>query len=83
MKYALYDFFDENTIEIGLSEFIVGKDPKSFDNGLWVFGDTVRVNWPRNGKKGGEITKCVARVKKFSGRSRSSIIIFIYVLENL
>lgn len=67
MKFALYDFFEEELLEVGLSEFIEGKSTAECTNESWSFADEVFVLWPKHGKKGNTITRCVARVKKFSG----------------
>lgn len=67
MKFALYDFFEEDEVDVGLSEFIEGKEITECTNETWSFAEEVFVLWPKHGKKGNAVTRCVARVKKFSG----------------
>jgi hypothetical protein len=69
MKFALYDFFQEDTMEVGLAEFIEGYQSRTYNNEAWAFGDEVTVNWPKNGRKGQDVVRCLARIKKFSGKA--------------
>lgn len=82
MKYALFEFVNENVYEIGETRWITGEDPESFVNTGWDTSKDVMVAWPTDFVKNnlskkivkGSIdpskvhtTKCVARVIKFAG----------------
>ena len=42
-------------------------------NDAWDFEESVMVNWPKNGKKGQDVERCLARIMKFSGKEDSII----------
>lgn len=50
MKYALFDFYTEETWDVGLSEFIEGVTDADCNNTTWNCRKTVYVMWPKNGK---------------------------------
>ena len=73
MKYCLYDFFEEGTVEIESTSFIdLEVDPEAvkaedFNNDRWNFEREVLVNWPSSSKTK-QNKAYVARVKFFAGK---------------
>lgn len=81
MKYALFEFSNEKSCEIGETRWIVREDPKSLKNDGWDTDKEVMVAWPTEfAKISKKIVKssidpllvstvtCVAKVLKFSGK---------------
>ena len=81
MKYALFEFVNEKSCEIGETRWITRENPKDFDNKSWDSDREVMVSWPTEFTKvskkivKGSIdpltvptTTCVAKVLKFSGK---------------
>ena len=50
MKWAIYSFIEDNSIEIGESSWIVGEDKETFTNDEWLFAKQVIVRWPKDAK---------------------------------
>lgn len=46
MKYALYEFIEERSCEIGESRWIVKENEDSFNNNNWISNKVVLVKWP-------------------------------------
>ena len=81
MKYALFEFENEKSCEIGETRWIVREDMKNFDNDNWDWAKSVIVAWPREFSKVNkkiiknsidpssiETTSCVAKTLQFSGK---------------
>ena len=81
MKYALFQFISEKSCEVGETQWIVRKDPESFQNDCWDRNKKVMVAWPIEfAKLSKKIVKgsidpdavatmtCVARILRFSGK---------------
>lgn len=61
MQFCVFDFFEEETADIGCCSFISNvKDRSSLNNEDWDFSKIVMVNWP-NGKAPPK--QCLARIK--------------------
>jgi len=66
-KFVLFDFFAENTVEIGQTNWIEDVCIDECYNDRWPdFSREVVVLWPGS-KKGAAPTRCVARAVTFSG----------------
>ncbi|XP_063959923.1 uncharacterized protein LOC135155126 [Lytechinus pictus] len=78
LKYCLFDFFEEGTVEIGQTNLICMEDGQcaSFNNDDWDFDREALVNWTNksNSKKGKVTKQCVARVVHFSDRRDGDLI---------
>ena len=46
MKYALFDFTEEKSCEVGETRWILGDDNASFNNDKWLFNKEIMVRWP-------------------------------------
>ena len=90
MKYALFEFVNEKSCEIGETRWIVREDSNKFDNDTWDWKKTVIVEWPREFSKLHKkiiknsidpssiaTTSCVAKILRFSGESVSVVVAFI------
>ena len=51
MKYALFEFVNEKSCEIGETRWIVREDSNKFDNDTWDWKKTVIVEWPHGFSK--------------------------------
>ena len=84
MKYALFEFTNEKACEVGETRWILRENPDTFKNVGWDDEKDVMVAWPcdftkihKKIIKGSldpealETKTCVAKVKKFSGKSES------------
>ena len=89
MKYALFEFVNEKSCEVGETRWITKQDSEKFDNDSWDCKKTVIVAWPRDFSKiykkmikqsiDPELiptTSCVARVLQFRGKY--VILLFMY-----
>lgn len=67
LRFCLFDFFEENTVEIGLSKYIEVTDihVETLNNEEWDFSKEVVVNWP-TGRN--QTAQHVARVVYFAGK---------------
>ena len=89
MKFALYEFCEDSSCDLGESHWMVGEDDSSFNNDDWVMKKEVLVRWPvqpkdyskwanKHGKLPldlGCITKTyAARMLKFHGKLAYSYI---------
>lgn len=83
MKFALFEFCEDNCSGVGESMWMVDQDESSFNNKDWVQNKEVLVRWPKaatdyskwsnkNGKSpietGCETKTYAARVLKFNGK---------------
>jgi hypothetical protein len=83
MKFAMYEFCEDSSCDVGESHWMVGEDDSSFNNNDWVMKKEVLVRWPvqpkdyskwanKHGKfpldLGCTTKTYVARVLKFHGK---------------
>ena len=82
MKFALFEFSEEKSCEVGETRWIVGEDSACFNNDKWLFNKEVMVRWPscdssrilkRIAKSSADIedgkaTTYSAKIVKFSGK---------------
>jgi hypothetical protein len=82
MKYALFEFANEKACEVGETRWILRENPDTFKNDSWDCEKEVMVAWPSEFPKihkkiikgtldpsALETKTCVAKVRKFSGKS--------------
>ena len=72
MKFALFDFFEENCVEIGESSWICDEreDLPPFDEETWPHSMMVMVEWRTSGNKRHRGKKFPAKVISFSGENQ-------------
>lgn len=46
MKFALYEFCEDNSCDVGESKWMIDEDDSSFNNNDWVVRKEVLVRWP-------------------------------------
>ena len=63
MKFALYEFCEDNSCAVGESGWIIGHDESAFNNNDWIQNKEVLVRWPKFQK---EYTKWSSKNAKFS-----------------
>lgn len=51
MKYALFEFANEMSCEVGETRWILRENPNKFDNDAWDWEKEVMVSWPREFSK--------------------------------
>lgn len=72
MKFALFDFVDEGSCEIGESSWIVGEDPKLLDNDKWISNKIIVVKWPKDYKR---LMKSSTDINSVEGKSYAAMVI--------
>ena len=50
MKFALYEFCEDQSSAIGESSWMVDEDDSSFNNNVWMTNKEVLVRWPKTSK---------------------------------
>ena len=51
MKYALFEFVNEKSCEVGETRWITREDSEEFENDGWDWEKTIIVAWPRDFSK--------------------------------
>ena len=93
MKFALFEFCQDNSCEVGSSKWILNEDETDFNNEVWLSNKQVLVDWPlltkdysKWAKKSGkfaldstcETKTYAARVLKFNGK-----FYLLYIYQNM
>ena len=58
MKYAVFEFVEDKSCEIGLTSWISGEDDEMFTNDKWFFNKEIMLEWPN------ESTRILKRLAK-------------------
>ena len=97
MKYALFEFINEKSCEIGETRWIVREDHATFENTSWDTEKEIMVTWPTEFNKLSKkiikssidpssvsTTTFVAKVLKFSGKFPVYVckIVIVYLNSN-